>query len=170
VSLVAQISTYQDTRDERTATRRLLRLHVPASASGNAAPALVHNVSERGLLLETAMLLQVGDVLVVELPEAGATAAEVIWARDGFAGCEFETPISKAAISAGLLQSPPKAAPPTFAPSQPHAANADSLYEPDAYTEDETLVRALTIGSLLVALVVATIFIIALLSFPFSTE
>ena len=170
VPLVAQISTSQKTDDERSAVRRLLRLHVPLSASGDAAHALIHNISERGLLVETAMLLQPGDQLLVDLPETGKTSAKVIWAREGLAGCEFENPISKAAISAGLLKAPPEGPPYTIAPSQPVGVSHDVPFEPTIETEEAPWMGALTLASLLLGLAATTIFIIALLSFPFSVQ
>ena len=168
--LVAQIRTYQDTHDERTASRRLLRLHVPVFASGDDLQALVHNISERGLLLECSMLLQEGDLLVVDLPETGATTAEVVWARDGFAGCEFEEPVTKAAISAGLLKSPPQEPPYTIAPSQPWGVSHDLPYEVSPQPRDAPWIGALTLASLLLATLSAALFVTALLTFPFSTR
>ena len=166
--LIAQLTSYEETRDGRSATRRTLRLHVPASASGGANQALVHNISEHGLLVECAMVLKVGDELVVELPEAGAMGAEVAWFRDGFVGCRFKAPISQAAISAGLLKSSPEGLQQFIQPAQPLAVRVDPNYEPIEYPEEGPWIRALTIASLLLALAVATLFILALLSFPFS--
>ena len=168
--LVAQISTSQQTNDERSAARRLLRLHVPLSASGDASHALVHNISERGLLVETAMLLQPGDLLLVDLPETGETTAKVIWAREGLAGCEFDNPISKAAVSAGLLKAPPDGPPYTIAPSQPVGVSYEVPFEPKSVTEEAPWMSVLTLASLLLGLAATTIFIIALLSFPFSIQ
>jgi hypothetical protein len=103
--------------------------------------------------------------LVVELPEAGSTLAEVVWSRGGFAGCRFETPLPTAVVSATLLRSEPKIQP----------ANTESLpayiRESEFSSEDESpLIQTLTIIALIIALGIATLLVVALLSFPFSTQ
>ncbi|MCB2080197.1 MAG: helix-turn-helix transcriptional regulator [Novosphingobium sp.] len=86
--------------------RRTLRLEAEgALASGDAASVLVHNVSETGLLLECSTPLAVGEWMDIELPEAGATRANVIWTSGGLSGCAFEQPISAAVLSAAQLRS-----------------------------------------------------------------
>ena len=105
--LAAELRT--DTQDlvARRAARRSLRLEVgttPSSQEGT--PALIRNLSERGLLLETNTRLSPGEMIAVDLPEVGATVAEVIWSEGGFYGCEFIRPVTKAAVSAALLRAP----------------------------------------------------------------
>ena len=56
--------------------------------------------------METAAELDVFDALEIELPEAGFTAAVVVWTSGRFYGCQFKNRISQAAISAALLRSP----------------------------------------------------------------
>src|SRR5688572_21845770 len=104
--LLAQIDCTSTGRDDRAAPRRTLRLSVPTGPAADATEALIHNLSERGLLVETTVALDLGDTLYVELPEAGSTPARVVWLKDKFAGCEFVAPVAKAAVSAALLQSP----------------------------------------------------------------
>lgn len=168
--------------DERSTARRTLGLDVPAYASGDSTEALIHNLSETGLLIETSVELQVGESLQVELSHAGITSALVIWSRGQLVGCEFAAPVSSAAISAALLRNPirprqpvqaapisRREAPPySITPTQPLAVETDPPDEPNAYTEEGPWLRALTIASLLLALAAASIFIIALLSFPLS--
>ncbi|HET6536468.1 MAG TPA: PilZ domain-containing protein [Sphingomicrobium sp.] len=167
MALPAQISTYTQPREGRLAGRRTLRLQVSASASGSGAAALIHNLSERGLLLETSAFVEAGDMLVVKLPEAGAIAAEVIWVRDGIAGCRFERPLTTAAVSAALLRSEPRPQP-TPAVSELPAATSEWLYDVSDHTDKEPWTGPLAIGALMLALLVASIFIFALLRFPFS--
>jgi transcriptional regulator with XRE-family HTH domain len=86
--------------------RRTLRLETQgALASGHATNVMLHNVSATGLLLESAVLLTVGETLEIDLPQVGATAAKVIWVSGALYGCQFETPISAAALSAAQLRS-----------------------------------------------------------------
>jgi transcriptional regulator with XRE-family HTH domain len=87
------------------APRRTLRLEAQGElASGAAAGVLVHNISATGLLLETDAALAVGEVLEVDLPQAGATRTTVVWTSDRLFGCRFDAPISPGALSAAQLR------------------------------------------------------------------
>jgi hypothetical protein len=166
VALLAQIRTDAPILDERSAARRTLRLQVPTSLSGDATEALIHNLSEAGLLVETGAELQVGEALQIELPHAGGATAIVVWTRGSFAGCEFAAPISKAAVSAALL----------LAPVQVAADRADVIREPSVPSIDRrdlpddlgVTSGAMVMVSLLVGLVIATLLGLALLTLPFS--
>ena len=106
MALLAQIGVDPHTGEKRSAVRRSLRLQVDEVGSEGQSRALVRNLSETGLLLESATALSVGEELTVHLPEAGAVSARVIWARRPFFGCEFARPVGRAAVSAALLKSP----------------------------------------------------------------
>lgn len=168
--LAAEIRTDLPVFDERSAARRTLRLEVPTLSSRDATEALIHNLSETGLLLETPAGLQVGEALQVVLPHAGTTTAIVVWNRGQFFGCEFASPVSKAAVSAALLLASPLLASPLPTKSLHTArqlpqpiASYDSL-ESDPGSDSQV---ALMI-SLFVALLIAVVLVIALLTFPFS--
>jgi len=105
VPLLARISEPR-TGSARAATRRTLSLTVPALSSSGTEPALIHNLSEHGLRIETDARLQVDEVIRVELPGAGGVDARVIWTADDFAGCRFLKPVSRGSVSAALLRSP----------------------------------------------------------------
>ena len=90
--------------DRRGWTRRSLSL--VSSLQGTGTEVTIHDVSSTGLLMETAAELAVLDDLEIELPEAGFTAAVVVWSSGRFYGCQFKDRISQAAISAALLRSP----------------------------------------------------------------
>jgi hypothetical protein len=174
VPLTARISSYAQPGDSRATARHTLRLEVltssadPSAASPAAGHALIYNLSRGGLLLETATKLRPGDMLVVDLPEADAVAAEVIWSRDGLAGCKFEQPLPHLAISAARLRSEPLAHP--VVADWPPPPRLEETYEDWDFIGDDALTRALAMTSLIVALIVVTIFIIALFSFPFSGQ
>ena len=86
--------------------RRTLRLEVQgALPSGDPTNVLVHNVSATGLLLESASALAVGETIGIDLPHAGVIRAAVIWASGSLFGCQFDVPISPAALSAAQLRS-----------------------------------------------------------------
>ncbi|WP_295634569.1 helix-turn-helix transcriptional regulator [Novosphingobium sp.] len=88
--------------------RRVLHLDAEgALPSGARTNVRVHNVSTSGLLLETAIRLTVGERIEIDLPHATATWARVIWTSDDLSGCQFEQPISEAALSAAQLRATP---------------------------------------------------------------
>src|SRR5918995_7348523 len=87
--LSAEILTERVTSDERAAVRRSLRLGVSAHSSGDVAVALILNISETGLLIETWLKLAVGETLHIDIPEASASMARVVWTDGLRAGCEF---------------------------------------------------------------------------------
>ena len=113
MSVQAQVVQLHDVDCARGRVRHRLRLPVQA---GGAGCALVHNLSETGLLIETSDGLELGEVIDVELPETGLRAAKVVWRSEDLFGCQFEQPVPKAAVSAALLRSPPLAASPVPLP------------------------------------------------------
>src|SRR5687768_9929788 len=92
MALLAEL--YQDPHagEQRGAARRSLRLEVEGSTVVGQSRAIIRNLSETGLLLESETALAVGEELLVELPQAGAVPARVVWARRPFFGCEFVRP------------------------------------------------------------------------------
>jgi hypothetical protein len=88
--------------ERRVAARRTLKLGVGTACE----PVTIRNMSLTGMLLETSAPMLVGTDFEIELPQAGAVAAVVSWNSGEFYGCEFDRPISTAALSAALLQSP----------------------------------------------------------------
>lgn len=59
------------------------------------------------MLIETTATLHAFDALEVDLPEAGATSAFVVWHSGRYFGCEFREPVFQAAVSAVRLRSAP---------------------------------------------------------------
>lgn len=110
VPLIAEIRTEPAISDQRAAVRLTLRLGVAAYSSGNATKALILNLSETGLLIETSVKLAVGETLRVDVPVSSESTARVVWTEGLLVGCEFVVPISKAAVSAAQLQTPIEAA------------------------------------------------------------
>jgi PilZ domain-containing protein len=93
--------------ERRGCGRRELRLGTRAGKD----PVTILNLSARGMLIESAAVMLIGTKFAVELPYAGLVAAEVVWNRGEFYGCEFDHQISYASVSAALLQSPPDQVP-----------------------------------------------------------
>jgi hypothetical protein len=93
-----------------TDRRRYLRRALKLGANGAAGePVTVHDLSLTGALIETREPMLVGAIFEVELPHAGKVEATVVWNSGEFYGCQFELPISPAALSAAQLQSQPEA-------------------------------------------------------------
>jgi transcriptional regulator with XRE-family HTH domain len=85
--------------------RRTLQLEVQGvTPSGDPAHVLIHNVSATGLLLETHTPLEAGQQLAIDLPQAGATQAVVVWQSGRLFGCQFEAPVTAAVLSAAQLR------------------------------------------------------------------
>ena len=102
--------------DERRSQKRR-RLHLEAALATSGDEVLIHDISATGVLLETDAELEAFESLQFDLPEIGATQAVVIWSSGRYFGCEFTTPISKAAISAALLRAPAAGSPVDPAPA-----------------------------------------------------
>ncbi len=108
MSLVAYLDPTDSTSNRRASPRRTLRLQaLGTTSSQSAAPVVIHDLSRTGLLLETSAELAAGERIDVELPEAGAAQAKVVWSSGRFFGCKFERPIPPAALSSAILRSPP---------------------------------------------------------------
>lgn len=92
-----------------------------ALGSGNSTNVLVHNLSPTGLLLESQVELSVGEKIGIDLPHVGDTAAKVIWASGKLFGCQFDSPISSAALSAAQLRGGARQGAEVSAQNQPPA-------------------------------------------------
>ena len=155
--LLAEFRTDPAPRDRRRGSRRTLRLEVadaPGTASGRA---IVRNLSETGLLLETAEPLQNGDTLSVELPEAGAVVARVVWCRAPYFGCEFAAPVSRGSISAALLKSPVDEPVPMLAPADTMWRLPEPLAPFAATPAPETVVALALLAAAVAAFVLALV-------------
>ncbi len=106
MTMLAEIRVDLHESERRRSERRPMRLPSESAGSANPVSATVRNLSETGLMIETAQDLAANDAVTVRLPMVGEVAATVIWARGPFYGCEFERPLPRAIVSAALLQSP----------------------------------------------------------------
>lgn len=102
----AQLEYSKPEPDSRRSARRVLRLRAQAALpGGGTGNVTIHNGSTSGLLIETALPLEIGDEFQVDLPEAGEVTAVVAWSSGKLFGCRFEREISQAALSAAQLRS-----------------------------------------------------------------
>jgi hypothetical protein len=100
--MVAYFEERSPAADRRRSVRRALRLG--ALAGDNAEVATIHDLSLTGALIETSVPMLVGATFEIELPNAGAVEASVMWNSGEYYGCQFALPISPATLSAALLQ------------------------------------------------------------------
>jgi hypothetical protein len=124
--LLAYFEEREPSGDRRRAARRALML----GAALNGAKVTIHDLSLTGALLETSVPMLVGAEFEFELPQAGKVKAAIVWNSGEYYGCQFNLPISPAALSAALLQ----AAPTEPATAQSHDP-VDELRELNAEVE-----------------------------------
>ena len=106
MAITAHLENSAKTGGQRREPRRQLRLEAQgALATGDSTDVVVHDVSVTGLLLESTVSLSQGDTIEIDLPFAGPTGSKVVWSSGNLYGCQFEEPISAAALSAAQLQS-----------------------------------------------------------------
>lgn len=103
--LVAEFLIESEPGERRRKTRRTLRLMPDVALPDSDTAVVMLDLSEAGMLLNTEAEFEVGEVLQVDLPDFGIAEARVVWKRKPLHGCEFLSPITKAAISAMLLRS-----------------------------------------------------------------
>ncbi|PNU06368.1 helix-turn-helix domain-containing protein [Novosphingobium guangzhouense] len=89
----------------RAERRRLLLETQGALESGVQTQVVIHNFSATGVLLESKLDLEIGEVLELDLPEAPLARARVIWASGTLYGCAFDAPIPSATLRAAQLRS-----------------------------------------------------------------
>lgn len=134
--------------DRRSAERRKLRLDSTLEATGD--DVAIHDISSKGMLIETSAELAHFEALEIDLPYTGVTRALIVWNSGFYYGCAFSHPISKAAVSAALLRAAPEAEPELF-PAQPprevdtrkdaspaHPETSDTIHD-SAYEEKWSL-------------------------------
>jgi len=164
MALLAQITKATEPRDARGSARRTVRLQVAASTARDTAAALVHDLSETGLRIETRAALNVGDTLDVELPRAGTVSTRVIWKRGRSFGCNFDKRVSKAVVSAALLLSPAKVPALTVGGVIPSVVRSDGATWVGFETENPLVTSSTVLGlALVVGSAVAACLVVALL-------
>jgi hypothetical protein len=108
-SLPARIS-YVASPDRRDALRWQVELPVSLGTDKGPGNALVRNLSEGGMLIETDAISDVGASILIDLPGIDPIEGMIVWRKESLLGCSFANPIPTAVISAVLLQVPPQRA------------------------------------------------------------
>lgn len=88
----------------RAERRRLLLEAGGALPSGERAEVTIHNLSETGLLLETAGDLEIGEAIDLEIDDRGVSRAHVVWASGALYGCAFDEPLATSVLTAAQLR------------------------------------------------------------------
>ncbi|WP_294392175.1 PilZ domain-containing protein [uncultured Sphingomonas sp.] len=94
-ALVRDVPIQDDQRPNR------YRTQIQASASPDQSPArpvIVHNISSHGLLVEAQGLLPADHPILFDIPGLGSRLAQVAWNSGSLYGCEFQQPLSEAAV------------------------------------------------------------------------
>lgn len=106
MAIPAYIETGELRGGKSRSPRRTLRLQLAgAKATGGDLMVQVHNISASGLLIESEAVLDIGERIEIDLPHAGPTGARIIWNSAQIYGCQFDTLISSATLSAAQLRS-----------------------------------------------------------------
>jgi transcriptional regulator with XRE-family HTH domain len=91
----------------RGAARMHMRLETSGSLGGHqGSTVVIHNLSATGMLIETSSDLDIGQRIAVTLPEAPDCTATIVWRSEALAGCRFDRPLARAALSAAQLRNP----------------------------------------------------------------
>ena len=94
--------------EARRSERRALFLETSGTLPGGLdANVIIHNVSQAGLLMETETALEIGERLVLDLPEAGAVRAVIVWQSGFLFGCAFEQELDLKSLAAAQLRADP---------------------------------------------------------------
>jgi hypothetical protein len=101
---LAMLSPAADRRDLRGRDSR--REGVASASPGGAARILLHDICERGALLEADAEVDAGDTIAIDLADGVQAPAKVIWTDGHLFGCTFDRPISTATVSAALRNAP----------------------------------------------------------------
>lgn len=111
------------TDDRRETARWRIRLDMPAALGEGRANLVIHDISTAGMLMETGSQLEIGQSLILSLPESDPVTACIVWQNAPLFGCRFDQPLSPAVVSAVRLRSPASVAPKIIArPSEAEAA------------------------------------------------
>ena len=106
MSLLAHLEPEKGKAERRSSRRRKLRLETDSGTTPGSR-VVIHDLSERGMLLESDATLSVGEKLELVIPETGSATAAIVWTSGHYFGCRFEKPLTSSAVSAALLRSPP---------------------------------------------------------------
>jgi hypothetical protein len=106
MKILARLLTFPSTSQRNEVRRRVLYLEVAVITSDQGVSAPVYDLSTTGLRIESDTNLDVGEEILVSLPEVGEVKARVVWKDRNTYGCAFLEPIPKRVVGAVVLQAP----------------------------------------------------------------
>lgn len=157
--IVARIHTDYSFRGWRSKPRRAVRLEVQATSGTGGDDAMVFDLSEHGLRIETDADLNVADQFEVNFPMGGRYPAEVVWVDGKTRGCKFLDSIPKSIISAAILLSPIE----TALPEQKPVAGAIDKFLDDTQPKASDRIWYIAYAALLLLLLVTAVFVAGIL-------
>ena len=104
MALAARLGSLPEA-EGRQAERNRLRLDASLGQGDSAIDVVVHDLSVHGFLAQTAAALPVGSQVWLELTGSGRLSARIRWRGSSTIGCEFDTPISPAALAVAVNES-----------------------------------------------------------------
>ncbi|NNC59500.1 MAG: helix-turn-helix domain-containing protein [Erythrobacter sp.] len=106
MAVTGLLDPVQQDEKGRAGSRRKIRIAAEGvRGDGEETRVRLHNISTGGLLLESDSAIAVGEEIVLDLPEAGPTAAQIVWQSASLHGCRFVEPLGPGALSAAQLRS-----------------------------------------------------------------
>lgn len=107
MTILAELELDPGAGERRSSARRRLHLLTDGTSLSSAhLPVIIRDLSVTGFLVESSAPLSAGELLAVNLPEAGAVEAIVMWNSGRYFGCKFTRPMPTAVVSAAQLLSP----------------------------------------------------------------
>jgi hypothetical protein len=106
VALLAEFEPTDQGPHAAREPRRRLRLLASARGVDEELLVMVMNLSRTGMLIDAYVPLSVGELLDIELPEAGVVTAHIVWTSGTLSGCEFRHVLPRAAVIAAQLLAP----------------------------------------------------------------
>lgn len=101
------IAKTENAANRRYAPRYAFRLLSQGIVQADSFEVCLQSISITGASIEAPVELAVGSRVELVLPGAGSTLATVVWSDGQFSGCLFDTPISRATLSAARLKGGP---------------------------------------------------------------
>jgi len=102
----ATVDQSPESDNRRHAPRWRIRLELPGTPEDGAASLVIHDISTAGMLVETKSTLEIGQSVMLSLPDADQVVARVVWQNDILFGCRFETTLPQGVVSAIRLRNP----------------------------------------------------------------
>lgn len=129
---IAALSDTSFSLEKRRARRRSIELGFDAVERRGKTRVLILDLSRTGMRIQTSAMLEVGESLELVIPEAGPVSVTIVRAVPDTSGnefgCEFDEPITEAAVSAALLAAPPFSPPISLEESDQWASGAEAAF------------------------------------------